>query len=622
LFSEFVVKGHHYTSPNQQKPPPTLSESISELLPDIVSPTELRNRVWAARNLPYLPFILNSPFHGTMTSRFATPVGQIPLVKGKSGYHLPESVAKSWKTLEQSLRTICNVLNTTFLQDHPKVFLSVNTPSKPSDFGYFTTHPTEETARTALSQSLDAFVILLACVSFYIAISRIQGDPLSISSSTSESKPRWLRDLADRKNRIHPEWLQLLADSPVANFTSGPQRLGGIVNVSRCSWLHLVPYMIEANVPLWFYWGIPPTLGQPLVNGVLKYAPISHPLRSDAPSLPLSQPVTAPSQPVAGPSQPVAARVPSGLAGPGQLLNETWKDFMQRQNKRRKVKLQNESEAQRRTREGREMTAVKRQCPGKKGPTVYIWEEDNDVWTRTLLSRGEVEGYWGQYRSSQKIYNSIDNCWDLCTKFDEGTAGEVEYEYDSNDSDDDFIPDRQKPAPHSVPMPAQVTSDCLPPMDVDPTPYSAPTPAQVAPDPPPMEVDPTPRSVPTTDQVALDPPLAIVDPAPLPASSPVQFTSDSSPMVVDLIPLPVSLPALVASDPLSMVGESTLPGSSPAAQVASDPPPTDVDPTPRSAPTTDQVASDPPPKVVDLAPLPVSSPAQVTSYPPPQWLLA
>src|SRR5277367_3693693 len=125
-FSEFVIDGHHYTSPNQQKPPPTLSISESQSLPDNVSPTELRKRVWAAHNLPYLPFILNSPFHGTMTSRFATPVGQIPLEKGRSGYHLPESVARSWKTLEQTLRTICIVLHTSFRWDQPKVNLSVN----------------------------------------------------------------------------------------------------------------------------------------------------------------------------------------------------------------------------------------------------------------------------------------------------------------------------------------------------------------------------------------------------------------------------------------------------------------------------------------------------------------
>ena len=45
--SEFVINGHYYTSPNQQTPPPTLPFSDSESLPDDVSPSQLRNRVWA-----------------------------------------------------------------------------------------------------------------------------------------------------------------------------------------------------------------------------------------------------------------------------------------------------------------------------------------------------------------------------------------------------------------------------------------------------------------------------------------------------------------------------------------------------------------------------------------------
>jgi hypothetical protein len=130
------------------------------------------------------------------------------------------------------------------------------------------------------------------------------------------------------------------------------------------------------------------------------------------------------------PSQPAGPSVPSGHAGPGgQLPGETWKEFLTRQDKRRTAKLENDQH--RKAREGRELTAAKKNCPGKKGPTVYIWEEENGVWTRTLLNRGEVEGYWGQYRSCQKLFNSFDNCWDLCGQFDDGTAREIEHEYDS-----------------------------------------------------------------------------------------------------------------------------------------------------------------------------------------------
>ena len=90
------------------------------------------------------------------------------------------------------------------------------------------------------------------------------------------------------------------------------------------------------------------------------------------------------------------------------------------------------------------------------------------VWTRTHITRGQVEHIWGNYSSTQKIYNSIDNCWDLCYEFDEGMPGERD-EYDSNDSNNDTyhppqsnLPISDDPMPHSIPMPAQVSSDCPP----------------------------------------------------------------------------------------------------------------------------------------------------------------
>jgi hypothetical protein len=88
VVSEFIIDNHFYTSPNQQIPPPTFSFDESRSLPDSVSPSELRKRVWAARNLPYLPFILKSPFHGIMTCRLATPPDQVFLERDSSGFHL------------------------------------------------------------------------------------------------------------------------------------------------------------------------------------------------------------------------------------------------------------------------------------------------------------------------------------------------------------------------------------------------------------------------------------------------------------------------------------------------------------------------------------------------------
>jgi hypothetical protein len=120
--------------------------------------------------------------------------------------------------------------------------LNCSIPPKPSEFGYFVAHTFEEKARSALSESLDAFVHLFAYVSFCIAICRAAEDPSSISLSTS-TKPRWFLILSDPDSKIHPGFLQLLADSPIADFTTTPQRVGLIINVAQCSWLHLCPYM-------------------------------------------------------------------------------------------------------------------------------------------------------------------------------------------------------------------------------------------------------------------------------------------------------------------------------------------------------------------------------------------
>ena len=217
---------------------------------------------------------------------------------------------------------------------------------------------------------------------------RVPSDPAPTSLLTS-THSKWLQDLSARNN-IHPEWLQLLADSPIPDFAA-PQRLGTIINVSQCSLIKLVPHMLKANIPIWLYWGILPAFVQPLDNNALVFAPHSHP-QSHAPPLPVTTPsqsvgLPTPSQSVGFPTSSQSVSLPSPIhsahSGPGQLPSEMWKDFMIRQNIWRKAKLSKKNDAEHQAREGNENTAAQRKCPGKKGPTVFIWEDDGGVWTRT-----------------------------------------------------------------------------------------------------------------------------------------------------------------------------------------------------------------------------------------------
>jgi hypothetical protein len=42
---------------------------------------------------------------------------------------------------------------------------------------------------------------------------------------------------------------------------------------------------------------------------------------------------------------------------------------------------------------------------------LFTWENDEGIWKRSLITRGDVEIKWGQFKSSQAIFNLIDNCW-------------------------------------------------------------------------------------------------------------------------------------------------------------------------------------------------------------------
>ena len=61
-------------------------------------------------------------------------------------------------------------------------------------------------------------------------------------------------------------------NSPRGDLTTTPQCVGSIINVSQCSCIDLVPYMLRTNVPIWLYWGTPPLF---VNNHALAIAPCS-----------------------------------------------------------------------------------------------------------------------------------------------------------------------------------------------------------------------------------------------------------------------------------------------------------------------------------------------------------
>jgi hypothetical protein len=202
---------------------------------------------------------LKSPFHGDLLRRLSVPVDRIEVVLDAHDWHLPRQVAKDWKALENVLVLATTNLLSFFRHNHPRTCLAFASPELPSTYGYFITHKSEAAARSALSVSLDAFAVYLGYFSFIIAICQFGIDAQS-------STPSWHKRLARGDSPVHPEWLRLLLDSPIVDFDR--ERIGVVADVARCQWLHLAKYMMQASVPLWFYWGKSPFYVTPLESWI------------------------------------------------------------------------------------------------------------------------------------------------------------------------------------------------------------------------------------------------------------------------------------------------------------------------------------------------------------------
>ena len=56
----------------------------------------------------------------------------------------------------------------------------------------------------------------------------------------------------------HPHWIENLLTSGMGESDVQCCRLGVIIDPRTCQWLNLTPYMMKADIPVWFYWGSEP----------------------------------------------------------------------------------------------------------------------------------------------------------------------------------------------------------------------------------------------------------------------------------------------------------------------------------------------------------------------------
>jgi hypothetical protein len=197
----FEVGGHYYTSLNRSSLPLDLPSDTA--MPQTPSPTQMRSRLWAADRFPYLAFSLQDPFVGQW-ARFTVPFNPI---HDRHGWHLPRDNAKEWKNFEHLIRASADCMSNKLKERFPEFNGLWDEPAKPGLYGYFST---KAEACQTISDSVDAFIVYAAYISFLIALCRYY----------DASSPRSFRQLFQVSNsKIHPEWLRDLEESPIAQFS-------------------------------------------------------------------------------------------------------------------------------------------------------------------------------------------------------------------------------------------------------------------------------------------------------------------------------------------------------------------------------------------------------------------
>lgn len=343
-------------------------------------------------------------------------------------WHLPHDTAKSWKQLEQTLRGIAKKLRDWFRAASPPKHFLLHEPKFPSEYGYFSSHPTEVAARSGIRRSLDAFAVYFSYVSFLVALCQFTGK-LNILDYYANQK-------SQLPDNVHPEFLNMFKKSHIVDFSGKRTRIGAIIDVLRCDWISVADVLLKAKVPIWLDWGDHPWMVTPRVGWMADYRPqwadldqtsVTMPDPPPQPECPPSinewsfnwLPSAPPHSQTESPPQLSALEVIARRRSPrDQLPGETYQQYFIRRQQRNEARMKTETAQDKQVRANREKSAAGRQYPGRKGPAVYYWESDsNGFRVRTLQTRAEAQKIWGTYSGPQKVFDSFANKWDCCTLF-------------------------------------------------------------------------------------------------------------------------------------------------------------------------------------------------------------
>lgn len=361
--------------------------------------------------LAFVPYEID--FTGPLLRHLDYEKGSFPLRAHENHYALGYNVGRRWYALEYTFQRTVSLL------------MRILAFVKPPDFkvpiphaeGYMGRWSTREEAQQAAWRSREAFIGLCALMSFLIAGCKIKWPPDQF----------WCHALREIGGE-DPTYINLLsANRFLSDHSPRTRRIGVMVDVKVDQRWHLnVPTLIESNIPMWFrfcHHREPPTLTS---NASRQAIPSDSDVR---------RAIEKHRTPDAWDSrQDIVETTRRPDPSSGQRSRQTWKEFFASRDAANAIRQE------RATAEQREKWKERRNfhdgpsgqtIPGLSttSPATFVWistggSRDSDFYIRKRLKREDVDTYWYNHCSSERIYDPITNTWDLCRPAGLGVATE------------------------------------------------------------------------------------------------------------------------------------------------------------------------------------------------------
>lgn len=415
---------------------------------------------WIDSSIPFLGFAPSSnPFKFHFLKCLDYAFDSLPIVKDNDGHYVLRSSEKAnWDSLERNMRAFlraCMRVNSLAVPENFRLW------PYPNNYGYRSRWKTEMDARYAAMRSRQAFIPLIACISFFLHLlyhlesqwvdlvisafehnarlpsispflSKRQQEYERLRREPFPTKWQWKEQL-QQQTSISSEWLEYfhqILDLPMVGTFLDP-------HTSDC--LPWIPVFLRAKMPLMLYWGsinnwsIPTTLNRLISapDSALINTLISQQTPYPPPPSPIEQRLTR-EFPIYKPR----LRLPRIDGGTLPRPNENLFAFIQRREDHRLKVIASETSTERQSRLQREANADKDRPPGRKGARVYYWDLVEGTRVRTPVGRSNYEDIWERYGSRQRRYDSVADEWEVCTDFDPNDAPD-DYGYYSDDDDSD-----------------------------------------------------------------------------------------------------------------------------------------------------------------------------------------